>query len=158
MVFPSSDNLKMVYTVDNLGCAEPHRISYILRTFILHMAWIFKSGCSRFMVAASKCYYLLLKRLRYSLLLRKTNVTRYKTLIRPVLLYASETWRLIKDEEGLLSKCSWKEILKNSGKPKARWIDALDNDMRKVGVKIWKMEAKNSDGWRRILEENKAHL
>jgi hypothetical protein len=55
------------------------------------------------MVAASKCYYLLLKRLRYSLLLRKTKVTLYKTLIRPVLLYASETWRLTKDEEGLLS-------------------------------------------------------
>jgi hypothetical protein len=42
------------------------------------------------LIAANKSYYVLLKHLRYSLLLRETKATLYKTLIRPVLLYASE--------------------------------------------------------------------
>ena len=34
--------------------------------------------------------------------------------------------------------------------PKVRWIDVVNNDMRKVGG--------DRDGWRRILEGAKAHL
>jgi hypothetical protein len=34
----------------------------------------------------------------------------------------------------------------------------MDNDMRKAGVRNWRMEAKDRDGWQRILEEAKAHL
>jgi hypothetical protein len=30
--------------------------------------------------------------------------------------------------------------------------------MRSAGVRNWRMEAKDRDGWRRILEEAKAHL
>jgi hypothetical protein len=30
--------------------------------------------------------------------------------------------------------------------------------MRKAGVRNWRMEAKDRDGWQRILEEAKAHL
>jgi hypothetical protein len=44
------------------------------------------------------------------------------------------------------------------GRPKARWIDAADKHMRKAGVRNWKIEAKDRDGWRRILEEAKADL
>jgi hypothetical protein len=41
---------------------------------------------------------------------------------------------------------------------KARWIDAVDKAMRKAGVRNWGTEAKDREGWRRILEEAKAHL
>jgi hypothetical protein len=44
------------------------------------------------------------------------------------------------------------------GRPKASWIDAVDNDMRKAGVRNLRMEAKHRVGWWRILEEAKAHL
>jgi hypothetical protein len=39
---------------------------------------------------------------------------------------------------------------------KARWID-VNNDMRKAGVRKW-IEAKDGDGWQRILDEANAHL
>jgi hypothetical protein len=35
---------------------------------------------------------------------------------------------------------------RRGGRPKARWIGALDNDMRKAGVGNWRMEAKDRDG------------
>jgi hypothetical protein len=41
--------------------------------------------------------------------------------------------------------------------PKARWIDVM-NDMTQAGVSNWWTEAKDTDGWLRILEEAKAHL
>jgi hypothetical protein len=47
---------------------------------------------------------------------------------------------------------------KRARRPKAICIDAVDNDMRKAGVRNWRMEAKDRDGWCRILEESKAHI
>jgi hypothetical protein len=45
-----------------------------------------------------------------------------------------------------------------AGKPKERWIDGVDNDMRTAGVRNLRMKAKGRNGWRRILEEAKAYL
>jgi hypothetical protein len=52
------------------------------------------------------------------------------------------------------------ERKRRAGNPKARarWIDAVDTDMRNVGVRNWRKEAKDRDGRRRILEEANAHL
>jgi hypothetical protein len=47
---------------------------------------------------------------------------------------------------------------KRARSPKAICIDTVDNDMRKAGVRNWRMEAKDRDGWCRILEESKSHL
>jgi hypothetical protein len=49
-------------------------------------------------------------------------------------------------------------LKRRAGRPKAKWIDAVDNDMRKAGVRHWRMEAKDTDGWWRVMEETKAHL
>jgi hypothetical protein len=38
------------------------------------------------------------------------------------------------------------------------WTDTVDNDTRKSDVTDWRIDAKDTDGWRRILEEAKAHL
>jgi hypothetical protein len=39
------------------------------------------------------------------------------------------------------------------GWPKARWFGVVKNDIRKVGVRKWRIEAKDRDGWWRTLEE-----
>jgi hypothetical protein len=51
---------------------------------------------------ANKCFFGLRKHLRSSHLSRQTKFTIHKTLIRPVLLYGSETWVLTKREENQL--------------------------------------------------------
>ena len=43
------------------------------------------------------------------------------------------------------------------GKARAKWIDVVNNDMRKTGVRNWRTEADDWDEWRRILEEAKDH-
>jgi hypothetical protein len=43
-----------------------------------------------------------LKNLKSDFISSKTTVTLYKTLIRPVMLYASETWCLTKTEDQIL--------------------------------------------------------
>jgi hypothetical protein len=48
---------------------------------------------------ANRCFFGLGKHLQSSHLSRPTNFTIHKTLIRPVLLYDSETWVLTKREE-----------------------------------------------------------
>jgi hypothetical protein len=53
----------------------------------------------RRMQTASRCFFGLRKHLQSSHLLRQTKFTINKTLIRPVLLYGSEMWVLIKREE-----------------------------------------------------------
>ncbi len=53
-------------------------------------------------MAASRCYYGLLKHLRSKLLSKKTKCQIYKTLIRPVLTYGCESWTLKKNDEQLL--------------------------------------------------------
>jgi hypothetical protein len=51
---------------------------------------------------ANRCFFGLRKHLQSSHLSRQTNFTIHKTLIRPVLLYGSETWGLTKSEENQL--------------------------------------------------------
>ena len=54
-------------------------------------------------MAASRCYYGLIKQLQSRNLSRTTKSVLYKTLIRPVLTYASETWVLSKTNERQLA-------------------------------------------------------
>jgi hypothetical protein len=51
---------------------------------------------------ANRCFFGLRQHLRSSHLSLQTKFTIHKTLIRPVLLYVSETWVLIKREENQL--------------------------------------------------------
>jgi hypothetical protein len=48
---------------------------------------------------ANRCCCGMRKHLRSSHLARQTNLTIYKTFIRPALLYGSKTWALTKDRE-----------------------------------------------------------
>jgi hypothetical protein len=49
-------------------------------------------GIQRRIQTAIKCFFGLCKHLRSSHLSRQTKFTIHKTMIRPVLLYGSETW------------------------------------------------------------------
>jgi hypothetical protein len=53
---------------------------------------------------ANRCFFGLRKHLQSSHLSRQSKFTIHKTLIRPVLLYGSETWVLTKKEENQLEK------------------------------------------------------
>ena len=145
----------------------------------------------------------------------------YKVLIRPVLIYASETWTLSKTNERQLSlfegkvlrsifgakqgnrtwqkrynyelheifnepnivnrikfnRLAWaghlvrvncdrtlKKIINTkpdgariADRPKLRWEDGVDQDMRILGVKNWKKVTLNRDEWAQLLNKVKAH-
>jgi hypothetical protein len=54
------------------------------------------------LAAANRAYFGILGHFKSRLLSRQTKLIIYKTLVRPVLTYASETWAIVKTEERLL--------------------------------------------------------
>ena len=56
----------------------------------------------RRIMAASRCYFRLLRHLRSKLLPKMTKCKIYKTLIRPILTYGCESWILKKNGENLI--------------------------------------------------------
>jgi hypothetical protein len=54
------------------------------------------------LLIANKCYYALKKQLGSHYLSLQTKCKLYKTLLRPIILYGSESWALTKTEENKL--------------------------------------------------------
>jgi hypothetical protein len=48
--------------------------------------------------------------------------------------------------------------VRSVGRPKLRWEDGVDRDIRMLGVKNWKKVALNGDEWAKLLKKGKAHL
>jgi len=44
------------------------------------------------------------------------------------------------------------------GRPRLRWINDVENDLRKLGVKRWRTKELNRDEWASIIREAKAKL
>jgi hypothetical protein len=44
------------------------------------------------------------------------------------------------------------------GRPKLRWENVVDQDIRMLGVKNWKKVALNRDEWAKLLKKDRAHL
>lgn len=44
------------------------------------------------------------------------------------------------------------------GRPKARWSDDVNIDLRNAVTGNWRVDGKDRDGWQGIPEEAKAHL
>jgi len=47
--------------------------------------------------------------------------------------------------------------VRSVGRPKLRWEDGIDQDMRILGVKNWKKVAPDRDEWAKLLKKARAH-
>lgn len=173
-------------------------------------------------MAGNRAYFAQIKLIKSKLLYRQTKIHLYKTLIRPIVTYGSETWtmtdadvnalrvferkiyrriygpikegevwrlrrndeingvignedivRFIKasrlrwighvermDQERIQRRIMNSQIMgvRKRGRPRKRWVQDVEEDLRKMGIRRWKIEAQNRDGWRRIAREAKAHI
>jgi hypothetical protein len=46
---------------------------------------------------------------------------------------------------------------RRKGRPKIRWLDDVQVDLRTIGIEGWRRKAQDRDLWRRIAQEAKAH-
>jgi transcription termination factor 2 len=44
------------------------------------------------------------------------------------------------------------------GRPKVRWLNDVQEDLRKLGIEGWRRKVQNRDQWRRIAQEAKVQV
>jgi hypothetical protein len=44
------------------------------------------------------------------------------------------------------------------GRPKVRWLGDVQKDLLEIGIEGWRRKAQDTDLWRRIAQEAKAHV
>ncbi|VVC42633.1 Hypothetical protein CINCED_3A010975, partial [Cinara cedri] len=109
------------------------------------------------LIAANRCYFGLLSLFKSKLLSRKSKVTLYKVLVRPIALYASSTWATTKSDQkkskGLIGQITtWKPNAKRPrGRPRERWSDRKKEDLKRLGVRNAEETAQNREDWRQYV-------
>ena len=173
------------------------------------------------LMIGNRAYFANIKLLKSKLLSRSSKLKIYKTLIRPVVTYACETWNIsardayrlrvferniirriygavqdngywrrrtnneinqILQEEDIVrfikaQRIRWighiermsenrtsRKIYKASmtgrrkqGRPRKRWKDEVEEDLRMIKVRGWRDKAKDRTEWRQIVRQAKAH-
>jgi hypothetical protein len=64
-------------------------------------------------------------------------------------------------EESRMPKTVMREIIytrRKRGRPKVRWLDDVQEDLREMGIEGWRRKAQDRDQWRRIAREAKADV
>jgi hypothetical protein len=46
---------------------------------------------------------------------------------------------------------------RRKGRPRMRWLDDVESDLKKMEVKGWKEKMRDREQWRLVVEEAKAH-
>jgi hypothetical protein len=46
---------------------------------------------------------------------------------------------------------------RRKGRPRMRWLDDVESDLKKMKVTGWKGKMRNREQWRLVVEEGKAH-
>ncbi|PSN47322.1 hypothetical protein C0J52_04429 [Blattella germanica] len=129
------------------------------------------------LLTANRCYYGLQNQLRSHHISLNTKKKLYKTLIRPVLLYGSETWAVGNTDRSRLEvferarRVRWlghilrkdeadpcKKLTLTSpygtrrvGRPQLRWLDEVEKDIMETGIRGWRTGAQDRDVWRSIV-------
>lgn len=170
--------------------------------------------------AGNRCYFNTIHLLKSRTLSRSCKKVIYKTVIRPVVTYGSETWVMTKKSEELLNMWERKILRKIfgpvclngewrirtndevyrlyedppitteikrarirwlghvermpesrgvrqlfrgrpsgrrlPGRPRKRWLDDVEDDLRALGVRHWRRCAVDRNGWRDVVEQAKA--
>jgi hypothetical protein len=83
-------------------------------------------------------------------ILNVVNIRRLKWLGHVVRM--NETRSVKKISEGKLGELSGR------GRPRLRWLNDVEDDLRKLGVKRWRTKALGKEEWASIIKEAKAKL
>jgi hypothetical protein len=46
---------------------------------------------------------------------------------------------------------------RRKGRPRMRWLEDVESDLKKMKVKGWKEKMRNREQWRLVVEEDNAH-
>jgi hypothetical protein len=47
--------------------------------------------------------------------------------------------------------------IRRKGRPRMRWLEYIESDLKKMEVKGWKEKMRDREQWRLVVEEAKAH-
>ena len=99
------------------------------------------------------------KRYNYELYekLNEPNIVNYSYIKLKRLAWAGHLMRMNNDRTIKKIFNVKPDGVRRVGRPKLRWEDGVDQDMRLLEVKNWKRVALNRDEWRKLLKKVRVH-